>query len=135
LNRIGIDVGTRGIRCPICKHDLPNPTIHQRLESIAIGLREIQRDYRRFDLRGYEEVQRRLNKQIAILNNLSMFPGYVSTRRAAFDLAVEIEDLVYQLEVALGKHISITLREIFREVLGLVRQRVMPALGSGERKA
>jgi hypothetical protein len=117
-NRVPPQTGTKGIRCGFCRADLPTPAIERRLLDVRDELADLLSTYRRFDVHGRREIERRLNRQLNILATVTaVWPGFERTRRASIDLATEIDSLSAELQCRLEANMARTALQILLAIL------------------
>ena len=131
--RIPNEVGTRGLRCRICRNDIATPAIVQRLENIRGSISELTLQYRFFALRGNREISVKLRREESLLGVVSTYIGFPSTVRARPDLIVDIEVCGDQLREKLERDLMSTAVRALETVIRILRVAHTPkALTSGK---
>ena len=109
-----MNVGTRGLRCGLCKSALATPSILIRLQKIEASLDEMLATARRFYVFADSALLDRLDFQRRLLNAIaSDYSGYEHTRRSNIDLATRI---LHKMDI-LERRLRLTVSHVFVQMI------------------
>ena len=113
---------TKKLRCGRCKGPIASPAIELKMRQVFAELECLSVGLHTWDWPSkHRDVERRLRRQKAILDNLHQFPGHDQTNIALFDLFVSIRSILSDVEQRIRNTVWKRAWSVVVEILRAIR--------------